>query len=55
MWRNTRPGKTMFLTTGYHFEEGKPIQSADVIIINNDAKPSYKSSLKTVLAHIIKR
>lgn len=54
MWRNTRPGKTMFLTTGYHFEEGKPIQSADVIIINNDAKPSYESSLKTVLARIIK-
>jgi len=54
MWRNVRPGVTMVLSKSYVSENGKQTENTELVLINNDAKPSYVSSVKTVLDKIIK-
>ncbi|MDN5287971.1 MAG: hypothetical protein JWR38_4245 [Mucilaginibacter sp.] len=54
LWRNIRPGVSLLLSKSYVFEEGKPVESTDLVLINNDAKPSYETNFKTVLDRVIK-
>jgi hypothetical protein len=54
MWKNVRPGVTLVLAKSYVFDDNKPVENTNLVLINNDAKPSYESSIKTVLDKIIK-
>jgi len=54
LWRNIRPGVSMILGKGYVFKQDKPVALIELILINNDAKPSYQTNFKTVLDRLIK-
>lgn len=54
LWRNIRPGVSLLLSKDYVFKNNKPIESTDLVLINNDAKPAYETNFKTVLDRVIK-
>jgi hypothetical protein len=54
LWRNIRPGITMLMSKGFHTENGVPVETTDLVLIQNNAKPAYQTGFKTVLDRIIK-
>ncbi|WP_345954324.1 hypothetical protein [Mucilaginibacter sp. PAMB04168] len=54
MWKNIKPQITLFLSKTYMVEDGKPVENTDLVLINNNVKPSYETNFKTVLDRVIK-
>ncbi len=54
LWKNIRPGVSLLLSKGYVFENNLPVESTNLVLINNDTKPAYETNFKTVLDRVIK-
>ncbi len=54
LWRNIRPGVSLVLSKSYEFQNDKLVEGTDLLFINNNAKPAYKTYFKTVLERVIK-
>lgn len=54
LWRNVRPGVSMFLSKGYGtVVNGKTIETSELVFIKNDVKCPYPGSFKSVLDRMI--
>jgi hypothetical protein len=54
LWRNVRDGMSLLLAKDYSLEDGKLVENATLVLINNTVEPSVKTNFKTALDRAIK-